>query len=126
MAITNEGRAETLRLIQAAVTEFRISNTTSPAIEQASDGGGSADGMTPANFTSILSFPLTLADSTIDFGTETITFNCSIDQSQGNGEIWTEIGLYFASGDLLTREVISNPVLKTNTNEMVFKINVIQ
>lgn len=124
MAITNEGRDEALRLIRAAVTEFRISNTTTPATEQATDGGGSADGMSQNNYTSILSFPLVVADSTIDFATDTITFNCSLDTSEGNGEIWTEIGLYYASGDLLTREVIANPVLKTSSNEMVFKINV--
>lgn len=122
MAITNEGRAETLRLIRDAVKEFRISNTTSPAIERDTDGGGAADGLTPLNYTSILTFPLTTADSVIDQVNGTITFNCSIGANDANGEIWTEIGLYFESGDLITREVISNPVLKENTNEMIFKI----
>ena len=122
--ITTEGRAESLRLIQASISEFRVSNTTNPANEAATDGGGAADGMTPVGYTSILTFPLIISDSSIDLSTETLTVLCKLSPTQGNGQVWTEVGLYFSSGDLLTREVVVNPVLKDASNEMVFKINI--
>lgn len=118
MAFTNEGRLEQIRVWSRALesSTFKLGDSSTPSPASINDTRNVNGGMTQGSQVQTFS-NLTLEP---DFTNGTIRVNCIVPESEGNGFTWTEIGLFWPSGDLVSREVISAPEIKNNAKRLFY------
>lgn len=118
MAFTNEGKAQAIQVWAASLqsASFKIGNAVTPNPEAATDTSTVNGGMSPGT---VLAFPSVLVEI-LDASAGTVKVSCIVQEADANGETWTEIGLFWPSGDLISREIISNPEIKDTAKKLFY------
>lgn len=118
MAFTNEGKAQQIAIWATALQSatFKIGNAATPEPEAATDSSTVNGGMSAAS--TVLTFSSVTVEP--EPATGIIRVNCIVQEADANGETWTEIALFYPSGDLISREVITTPELKNNAKKLFY------